>query len=349
MLKRHFLEAGRRGARRAGGGRARSGRPGRLSLSRFPGGDGRHASTTRSPCWRTAECARIYRKMLLPNYGVFDEQRYFAPGEEPTTIEVAGMRIGLTVCEDVWSRPLRPRSARGSPGRAADRPIASALALPPRQGPRAGSDVRPARPRATGAVTSRSAAWSAARTSSSSTARAWSSTRSASCSPAPRSSRRTCCSCDIPATGPGELREPHRGSRRGLRGAGAWGCATTSARTASGTSASASPAGSTRPLVAMLAVDALGAGERLLCRHALPPLERCDAGRRAGDRRQPRRRRCSSCRSRRRWAPTRRPSPTPWRAPAPTAPILSPSPATRLGPRSQISRPRTSRRGSGAT
>src|SRR5580658_9035335 len=44
----------------------------------------------------------IYRKIHLPNYGVFDEQRYFAPGEKAGLIEVDGRRIGITVCEDVW-------------------------------------------------------------------------------------------------------------------------------------------------------------------------------------------------------------------------------------------------------
>ncbi len=45
----------------------------------------------------------VYRKNRLPNYAVFDEQRYFAPGGEPATIEVAGMKVGLTICEDVWT------------------------------------------------------------------------------------------------------------------------------------------------------------------------------------------------------------------------------------------------------
>jgi NAD+ synthase (glutamine-hydrolysing) len=44
----------------------------------------------------------IYRKQRLPNYAVFDEQRYFVPGDEPETIEVAGVRVGLTICEDCW-------------------------------------------------------------------------------------------------------------------------------------------------------------------------------------------------------------------------------------------------------
>jgi NAD+ synthase (glutamine-hydrolysing) len=44
----------------------------------------------------------VYRKMYLPNYGVFDEQRYFQAGTEPALIELNGTAIGLTVCEDIW-------------------------------------------------------------------------------------------------------------------------------------------------------------------------------------------------------------------------------------------------------
>jgi NAD+ synthase (glutamine-hydrolysing) len=43
-----------------------------------------------------------YRKVLLPNYSVFDERRYFEPGHTPALIEVDGVRVGLTICEDIW-------------------------------------------------------------------------------------------------------------------------------------------------------------------------------------------------------------------------------------------------------
>ena len=46
--------------------------------------------------------AGVYRKMSLPNYGVFDERRYFQAGSEPALIEVDGVPIGITVCEDIW-------------------------------------------------------------------------------------------------------------------------------------------------------------------------------------------------------------------------------------------------------
>jgi len=44
----------------------------------------------------------VYRKVYLPNYGVFDEQRYFQSGPGGALIEVAGVQVGLTICEDIW-------------------------------------------------------------------------------------------------------------------------------------------------------------------------------------------------------------------------------------------------------
>jgi NAD+ synthase (glutamine-hydrolysing) len=44
----------------------------------------------------------VYRKIQLPNFGVFDERRYFVPGESGVTVEVAGQSMGLSVCEDAW-------------------------------------------------------------------------------------------------------------------------------------------------------------------------------------------------------------------------------------------------------
>ncbi len=43
-----------------------------------------------------------YHKQYLPNYGVFDEQRYFVAGEDACVIELRGVHIGITVCEDIW-------------------------------------------------------------------------------------------------------------------------------------------------------------------------------------------------------------------------------------------------------
>ena len=43
-----------------------------------------------------------YHKMELPNYRVFDEKRYFAPGNRPAVVDIKGLKVGLTICEDLW-------------------------------------------------------------------------------------------------------------------------------------------------------------------------------------------------------------------------------------------------------
>ncbi len=57
----------------------------------------------------------VYRKNYLPNYGVFDEQRYFQAGREGAVIDLGGQRIGLTVCEDIWE-PGPPASEEAMAG-----------------------------------------------------------------------------------------------------------------------------------------------------------------------------------------------------------------------------------------
>jgi NAD+ synthase (glutamine-hydrolysing) len=46
--------------------------------------------------------AAVYRKMYLPNYGVFDEQRYFQSGAEALVFDLNGVPVGVTICEDIW-------------------------------------------------------------------------------------------------------------------------------------------------------------------------------------------------------------------------------------------------------
>ena len=57
----------------------------------------------------------VYRKCYLPNYGPFDEQRYFQAGTEPALIELNGTTIGLTICEDIWE-PGPPASSEALAG-----------------------------------------------------------------------------------------------------------------------------------------------------------------------------------------------------------------------------------------
>jgi len=61
----------------------------------------------------------VYHKRLLPTYDVFDEGRYFEPGTRPLVLQVAGRRVGVTICEDIWNdktfwkRPLYPSDPLG--------------------------------------------------------------------------------------------------------------------------------------------------------------------------------------------------------------------------------------------
>ncbi len=62
------------------------------------------------------EIRSTHRKQLLPNYAVFDEERYFEPGTDPgPLVEIAGVRIGVSICEDIWS-PGGPVPAQAAGG-----------------------------------------------------------------------------------------------------------------------------------------------------------------------------------------------------------------------------------------
>jgi NAD+ synthase (glutamine-hydrolysing) len=100
-LKRHFVAANRAAVEELAGDVGEM-----VVLLGFAepvegGSDHRHAYNSLAVLGK-GRVHGIYRKNRLPNYAVFDEQRYFVPGVEPATIEVAGTRVGLTICEDVW-------------------------------------------------------------------------------------------------------------------------------------------------------------------------------------------------------------------------------------------------------
>ena len=67
------------------------------------------AQGTVQQCYNTAavlhqgQIQNTYQKGLLPNYGVFDEKRYFTAGQTPTIFELNGLRIAVTICEDIWN------------------------------------------------------------------------------------------------------------------------------------------------------------------------------------------------------------------------------------------------------
>ncbi len=60
--------------------------------------------------------AGSYRKHELPNYGVFDEHRYFQPGREAPLFLIAGVEVGVTICEDIWypGGPMREQALAGA-------------------------------------------------------------------------------------------------------------------------------------------------------------------------------------------------------------------------------------------
>ena len=99
-LKRHFNEASRRAveelAPRAAGIDVLVGFSEPAAVEDF-----RHAHNSLAHL-SGGRVANVYRKQRLPNYAVFDEQRYFIPGAESKSVDIAGTRVGLTVCEDCW-------------------------------------------------------------------------------------------------------------------------------------------------------------------------------------------------------------------------------------------------------
>ncbi|MCW2991905.1 MAG: synthetase, partial [Solirubrobacterales bacterium] len=95
LLKEHFLAAAREALDRVA-----SACTGIVALVGFP-------ERTDDVYNAAALCAdggvrAIYRKMHLPNYGVFDEVRYFQSGPGPAIFELDGVKVGVTICEDVW-------------------------------------------------------------------------------------------------------------------------------------------------------------------------------------------------------------------------------------------------------
>ena len=114
-LKRHFLERNREAVEELARGVGKETVLIGYAEPAAGGGDSRHAHNSLAVLSEGA-VRGVYRKMRLPNYAVFDEQRYFVPGEEPMTIEVGGETVGLTICEDCWvpGPPAATEAERGA-------------------------------------------------------------------------------------------------------------------------------------------------------------------------------------------------------------------------------------------
>jgi NAD+ synthase (glutamine-hydrolysing) len=95
LLKRHFPDANRRALEEIA-----AGVEGIVALVGFAEADGFVHNAL--GVLADGEVKATYTKMLLPNYGVFDERRYFEPGPSPALIDLGGRILGLTICEDIW-------------------------------------------------------------------------------------------------------------------------------------------------------------------------------------------------------------------------------------------------------
>jgi NAD+ synthase (glutamine-hydrolysing) len=95
LLKEHFLADARRSLERIAAQTR-----GAVALVGFP----EHAEDVYNACAVLADGSvrAIYRKVFLPNYGVFDEHRYFQSGVGGAVLELGHVTVGLTVCEDIW-------------------------------------------------------------------------------------------------------------------------------------------------------------------------------------------------------------------------------------------------------
>jgi NAD+ synthase (glutamine-hydrolysing) len=96
LLKRHFLRDNRAAVEKLA-----ADCPGMTLIAGFAGGFDSGCCN----CAGVLEKGRVkavYHKNLLPNYGVFDERRYFTAGTEPLVVDVAGLKVAVTVCADIW-------------------------------------------------------------------------------------------------------------------------------------------------------------------------------------------------------------------------------------------------------
>jgi NAD+ synthase (glutamine-hydrolysing) len=108
LLKRHFVAANTRALEEIAGGVRDI-----VALVGYAEADGFVHNAL--AVLADGEVKASYTKMLLPNYGVFDERRYFEPGPSPALIDVNGRIVGLTICEDIWF-PGPPAAAEALAG-----------------------------------------------------------------------------------------------------------------------------------------------------------------------------------------------------------------------------------------
>ncbi len=77
---------------------------------------GRHEITNAAAVIAGGRLIATYDKLFLPNYGVFDESRYFHPGRRISVVVLGGVAVGVNICEDIWypEGPTRAQAAAGA-------------------------------------------------------------------------------------------------------------------------------------------------------------------------------------------------------------------------------------------
>ena len=109
LLKSSFLDANRKALDEIAGRSSEA-----LVIVGFVEAEGERLYNAAAVC-QEGEIKGVYRKHLLPNYGVFDERRYFEAGDGHVLIETPEGVIGLSICEDAWS-PTGPVVVQGDAG-----------------------------------------------------------------------------------------------------------------------------------------------------------------------------------------------------------------------------------------
>jgi NAD+ synthase (glutamine-hydrolysing) len=109
LLKDHFLADARAAVERLAGAA-----PDRVVLMGLPARDIDVFNT--AAVLAGGRVQALYRKVYLPNYGVFDEHRYFQSGDRGGLLEVGDARVGVTICEDIWEPgpPLSDEALAGA-------------------------------------------------------------------------------------------------------------------------------------------------------------------------------------------------------------------------------------------
>ncbi len=111
VFKPSFLAASRDGAERVA---ARTGRAAAAAVVGFV--DSTHAGPANAAALcHAGRVLAVYHKVLLPNYGVFDEERYFVPGNQVLLACFGAVHVAVTICEDLWF-PWGPMATAAAAG-----------------------------------------------------------------------------------------------------------------------------------------------------------------------------------------------------------------------------------------